>query len=186
MTTRISRTKNPASAALKAAMTSLATMPIDRLRAEYEKALGTPAGKTKRDSLIKALAVRATAGTAAAATTEAPATARQAPRATKARDPRLPKVGTVLTREFKGKTYEVKVLADGFEFQGRDYRSLTKIALEITEYPSVSGPLFWGIAPRPGAKPKQEATPPAEAAPATPKPAAKKKSGRPISAKRRG
>ncbi len=48
-----------------------------------------------------------------------------------ARDPRLPKTGTLLTRDFKGKVHVVTVLADGFEYDGRQYRSLSKIASEI-------------------------------------------------------
>ena len=48
-----------------------------------------------------------------------------------ARDPRLPQPGTLLTREFKGKVHVVKVLDDGFEYEGRRYRSLSKIATEI-------------------------------------------------------
>ena len=48
-----------------------------------------------------------------------------------ARDPRLPQPGTLLTREFKGRVHVVKVLDDGFEYDGRQYRSLSKIATEI-------------------------------------------------------
>jgi hypothetical protein len=48
-----------------------------------------------------------------------------------ARDSRLPKAGTLLTREFKGKMYVVKVLEDGFEFESQTYHSLSKIATEI-------------------------------------------------------
>jgi len=48
-----------------------------------------------------------------------------------ARDSRLPKAGTLLTREFKGKVYVVKVLDDGFEYDGRQYKALSKIATEI-------------------------------------------------------
>lgn len=47
------------------------------------------------------------------------------------RDPRLPPPGTVLRRIFDGKTYEVMVLMEGFEFAGRKYQSLSKIATEI-------------------------------------------------------
>jgi hypothetical protein len=49
-----------------------------------------------------------------------------------ARDSRLPAAGTLLTREFKGKVHVVKVLEDGFEYDGRPYKSLSKIATEIT------------------------------------------------------
>jgi hypothetical protein len=48
-----------------------------------------------------------------------------------ARDSRLPKAGTLLTREFKGKMYVVKVLEDGFEHEGQVFQSLSKIATEI-------------------------------------------------------
>jgi hypothetical protein len=48
-----------------------------------------------------------------------------------ARDPRLPQAGTLLTREFKGKVNVVTVLEDGFEYDGRTYKSLSKIATEI-------------------------------------------------------
>jgi hypothetical protein len=47
------------------------------------------------------------------------------------RDPRLPRPGTLLTREFKGKVHVVTVLADGFEYDARQYKSLSKIATEI-------------------------------------------------------
>jgi hypothetical protein len=48
-----------------------------------------------------------------------------------ARDSRLPQAGTLLTREFKGNMHVVKVLDEGFEYDGRIYKSLSKIATEI-------------------------------------------------------
>jgi hypothetical protein len=48
-----------------------------------------------------------------------------------ARDCRLPKAGTLLTREFKGRVHVVKVLDEGFDYEGRRYKSLSKIATEI-------------------------------------------------------
>jgi hypothetical protein len=60
------------------------------------------------------------------------------------RDPRLPVPGTLLTRDFKGQTYVVKVLADTFEYDGRTYRSLSAIAGGIagTRW---NGFLFFGL-----------------------------------------
>jgi hypothetical protein len=60
------------------------------------------------------------------------------------RDPRIPAPGTLLTRDFKGQTYIVKVLADGFEYDGRTYKSLSAIAGEIagTRW---NGFLFFGL-----------------------------------------
>jgi hypothetical protein len=47
-------------------------------------------------------------------------------------DPRLPSVGTSITREYKGKTLEVRVLKDGFEYAGEKFKSLSAVAKEIT------------------------------------------------------
>jgi hypothetical protein len=47
-------------------------------------------------------------------------------------DDRLPPPGTLLTREYKGRTYQVRVLADGFDYDGQVYRSLSAVAKAIT------------------------------------------------------
>jgi hypothetical protein len=46
-------------------------------------------------------------------------------------DPRLPAPGTIMRRSFKGRNLEVRVLDDGFEFEGRRYQSLSAIASEV-------------------------------------------------------
>jgi hypothetical protein len=43
-----------------------------------------------------------------------------------------PVVGTRLVREFRGREYTVAVLADGFEWEGRRYKSLSAVARSIT------------------------------------------------------
>lgn len=43
-----------------------------------------------------------------------------------------PVVGTRLIREYQGVEYTVTVLADGYEWQGRPYRSLSAIARAVT------------------------------------------------------
>ena len=48
------------------------------------------------------------------------------------RDPRLPPVGAVLARKYRGAVLQVRVLADGFEFEGVAYRSLSAVARAIT------------------------------------------------------
>ncbi len=48
------------------------------------------------------------------------------------RDRRLPIPGTVITKEYKGKTLEVKTLETGFEYCGKAYKTLTAIAKEVT------------------------------------------------------
>ena len=60
------------------------------------------------------------------------------------RDRRLPISGTVLTKVYKGVSFQVKTLLKGFEFQGKTYRSLTAIAKVITGL-HWNGYLFFGL-----------------------------------------
>jgi hypothetical protein len=65
-------------------------------------------------------------------------------------DRRLPPPGTVLTRKYKGRTLQVKVLADGFEYEGEAYRSLTAVAKAITGS-HCNGYLFFRLTGKAGA-----------------------------------
>jgi hypothetical protein len=63
------------------------------------------------------------------------------------------KPGARLVREWHGRTHTVTATEDGFEYDGKTYPSLTKIAKKITGA-HWSGPRFFGLkpagAPRPG------------------------------------
>ena len=48
------------------------------------------------------------------------------------RDPRLPEAGTTLERQYRGKIICVKVLKDGFEYDGKLHESLSSIASSVT------------------------------------------------------
>ncbi len=48
------------------------------------------------------------------------------------RDRRLPVPGTIITKNYKGTDIRVKVLEKDFEYNGKVYKTLTKIAKEIT------------------------------------------------------
>jgi hypothetical protein len=61
--------------------------------------------------------------------------------------------GARLVREWRGRTHTVSVTDDGFEYAGKAYASLTKIAHEITGA-HWSGPRFFGL------NRKQETDPP--------------------------
>lgn len=50
----------------------------------------------------------------------------------KLRDPRLPAPGTTIEKAFKGTLVKVLVQEGTFEYEGRVYKSLSKIAAEIT------------------------------------------------------
>ena len=59
-------------------------------------------------------------------------------------DSRLPMPGSLLVKEFRSQTIVVKVLDDGFEFDGRRFASLSAIAKEITGT-KWNGFLFFGL-----------------------------------------
>ncbi len=61
-----------------------------------------------------------------------PSSTRSPVPASEPRDVRLPSVGTVITRLHAGVEHQVTILADGFDYQGERYRSLSKIARLIT------------------------------------------------------
>ena len=50
----------------------------------------------------------------------------------KVRDRRIPPPGTVLLRKYKDQSIAVTVLEDGFEWEGREYGSLSAVAKEVT------------------------------------------------------
>ncbi len=60
------------------------------------------------------------------------------------RDPRIPMPGCVLTKDWNDRRIEVTVLEEGFEFEGRRYRSLSAIACELTGT-MWSGYAFFGL-----------------------------------------
>ena len=55
--------------------------------------------------------------------------------------------GTLLTREWDGHLQRVMVLADGFTWNGKTYRSLSKVAFAITGS-RWNGPRFFGLRDR--------------------------------------
>ena len=55
-----------------------------------------------------------------------------------------PVTGTRLVREWQGVEHTVTVLVDGYEYQGRRYKSLSAIARAITNT-QWNGPLFFGL-----------------------------------------
>ena len=60
----------------------------------------------------------------------------------KPKDPRLPAVGTKFVKRFRGKELEIEVKEDGLYWEGKCYKSLSGLAMAITEYP-ISGYVFF-------------------------------------------
>lgn len=97
--------------------------------------------------------------------------------ATPVRDPRLPAPGTVLRRTCKGQTLEVRVLAEGFQWRGQHYGSLSAVATQAYGCPC-NGYLFFNLLPKP-ATAAAPSIPPAE-----PPAPTRRRAGRPIAPRR--
>ncbi len=69
-------------------------------------------------------------------------------------DSRLPIPGTMLSRQWKGQTILVEVLAEGFRFENRHYRSLSAIAVAVTGT-RWNGLAFFGLTRKEPARAKQ-------------------------------
>lgn len=78
-----------------------------------------------------------------------PATPAQAPHRTKpakfANDYRVPLPGSVITRDYKGRSILVKVLPAGFEYEGEFFETLSAVATAVTGS-HWNGYLFFGLA----------------------------------------
>ena len=56
------------------------------------------------------------------------------------------KPGTIVTRNWKGKTYAVEILPEGYRFDDTTYKSLSEVARAITGT-RWNGPAFFGLRP---------------------------------------
>ncbi len=126
----------------------LADLKTSELRDKHLDVFGEKTASRNKQYLVKKLAkaLDQQAAEAKAAKTK-PARSRKV-KATRPRDPRLPDPGIVLEKTYKGETYQVKVLEDGFEYNGERYRSLSRVAREITGQ-IWNGYLFMGLVQRP-------------------------------------
>jgi hypothetical protein len=61
-----------------------------------------------------------------------------------ATDPRLPMPGAMISRDYKGRRISVDVRENGFEYDGKIYKSLSSIAREVTGT-KWNGFLFFGL-----------------------------------------
>ena len=59
-------------------------------------------------------------------------------------DRRLPIPGSIITKNYKGKKIQIKVLEEGFEYSGGIYRTLSSVAHAITGQ-HWNGYLFFGL-----------------------------------------
>jgi hypothetical protein len=143
---------------LKTEIARLRGLGLPELRAVWEQHYSAIAPKTlRRDILIRSVAWHIQAAAAGGLEPSTRKYLRQAAQGVRSGTVmrafsagRL-KPGTKLIRVWQGKTHTVMALADGFEWQGSRYRSLSKIARTITGI-RWNGLVFFGVKTRPAPK----------------------------------
>jgi hypothetical protein len=132
-------------------LAGLETLDLSAMRQEWLRLYRAEPPRLSRDLMTRALAYRiqeiafgglskATLRRLAALAAEFESDGRIAAQS----QPRI-KTGARLVREWHGRTHSVIVTEEGFQFEGKVYRSLTSIAREITGA-GWSGPRFFGLA----------------------------------------
>ena len=130
---------------------SLPTLSKDRLLVLWQQNFGKLPGSIRSELMVPVLAFRiqekAYGGLDAGVTARLrEVAASQAPKSRIHGEARHRfKLGTRLVREWKGQIHEVILTDDGYEHQGKKYKSLSPIACAITGT-HWSGPAFFGTA----------------------------------------
>ena len=123
-----------------ARLAALKAMSVKELKSEWEKLFGAEAPNNSRPFLEQRLAYRIqelTFGGLSKPTRQLLDALADEVQGKKVRksvisDPRNPVIGTRLVREWDGTEHVVTVLKDGFDWQGRKYKSLSAVARTIT------------------------------------------------------
>ena len=139
---------------LPARLAALPTLSISDLRLEWRRLFRAEPPRLSRDITMRAIAYRLqeiTHGGLSKVTQRRLTTLTNGletdGRIAPPPGPRI-KPGARLIREWHGRTHTVSVTESGFEFEGKIYRSLTKIARDITGA-QWSGPRFFGLTKKP-------------------------------------
>ena len=123
-----------------ARLAALKAMTVGELKTEWQALIGTPAPNNSRSFLEQRIAYRIQeltwGGPSKPVRQLLDALADEVEgkkvRRTVISDPRNPVIGTRLVREWDGAEHVITVLKDGFDWQGRRYKSLSAIARDIT------------------------------------------------------
>jgi Protein of unknown function (DUF2924) len=141
----------PTDPAIEDELDRLAAMPIAQLRVRYREVFRTDPPKAfGPDLLRRSIAHRIQEKAYSGLSRPAQRLLDQAMKAFAAKPngkivlPRRIKPGSVLVREWKGRSHRVLVLADGFAYEGDVYSNLSEIAVLITGT-KWNGPRFFGL-----------------------------------------
>jgi hypothetical protein len=142
---------HPTDPAVGAELYRLATMPIVQLRVKYREVFRSEPPKAfGPDLLRRSIAHRIQEKAYGGLSRSAQRLLDQMMKAYAAKPngkivlPRRIKPGSILVREWNGKSHRVVVLAEGFAFDGGTYDSLSEIAVLITGT-RWNGPRFFGL-----------------------------------------
>jgi hypothetical protein len=145
----------PADPAVEDELDRLPVMPIAQLRARYREVFRTDPPKAfGPDLLRRSIAHRIQEKAYGGLSRSSQRLLDQMMKAYAAKPngkivlPRRIKPGSVLVREWKGKSHRVVVLADGFAYDGETYTNLSEIAVLITGT-RWNGPRFFGLRSKP-------------------------------------
>jgi hypothetical protein len=141
--------------AVEEELVRLATMPIAQLRVRYREVFRSdPPEAFGPDLLRRSIAYRIQEKAYGGLSHQAQRLLDQMMKAFTAKPdgkivlPRRIKPGSVLVRDWKGKSHRVMVLAEGFAYGGRTYTNLSEIAVLITGT-RWNGPRFFGLRTKP-------------------------------------
>ena len=144
---------------------ALRRAPLEKARERYRELFGEEPRSSRRESLVRRIAWRLQANAEGGLSERARKRAYEIATDADVRllpprrgqfdswfgsshpDRRIPPEGTVLSREYRGRTLSVTVLRRGFEYEGRVYRSLSAIAHEVTTT-RWNGLAFFGLTGR--------------------------------------
>jgi len=123
-----------------ARLAALKDMTVRELKSEWQALIGSPAPNNSRPFLERRIAYRIQELTFGGITKptrqllDALADEVEGKKVRKSMisDPRNPVIGTRLVREWDGTEHTITVLKDGFDWQGRRYKSLSAVARDIT------------------------------------------------------
>ena len=151
--------RQPEETDIEAQITALEALSTSELRIQWQQFYrATPPTRLSRDLLVRGIAylVQECAMGGLSATTirllRSLGASSERRRGTGVASVLSLRPGTKLVREWHQKVHTVSVLDEGFEYQGERYRSLSRIARQITGV-AWSGPRFFGVS-----KPRREAT----------------------------
>ena len=141
----------PAATRVLAQIAALQRMDAGELRKQWEVLMGTPPMPGSATSLRQRLTHRiqelAYGGVAPAVQAALEKVARRDAGEAEGPAAKAPTPGTRFIREWRGQRHEVTAAADGFEYLGQRFRSLTAVAKAITGQ-HTNGHVFFGIKKR--------------------------------------